>query len=65
MPCAKLSVESSVLFVDGWGLADKCPGITKLWGADRHGKWGIGSVQLVPGATRGQFISELREVLVF
>jgi hypothetical protein len=48
MPCAKLSVESSVLFADGWGPAGKCTGIAKLWGADRHGKWVIGSVQLAP-----------------
>lgn len=49
MPCAKLSVESSVLFADGWGPARKRPGIAKLWGADRHGKWGIESVQLASG----------------
>jgi hypothetical protein len=50
MPCAKLSVESSVLFADGWGPVGKCTGIAKLWGADRHGKWSIGSVQLAPAA---------------
>jgi hypothetical protein len=48
MPCAKLSVESSVLFADGWAPAGKRTGITKLWGADRFGKWGIESVQLAP-----------------
>jgi hypothetical protein len=48
MPCAKLSVESSVLFSDGWGLAGNHTGIARLWGADRHGKWAIESVELAP-----------------